>query len=132
MFNGPMELKMLAWSIVLGLVQLVLATALATRDQGLPYNLSPRDAPPPAITKISARFVRAFKNFMETFVFFAAAVLAVTLAGKANATSALGASLYFWARLVYVPVYAAGIPVVRTLVWAVSVAGLVMVLTALA
>ena len=58
--------------------------------------------------------------------------MAVTLSGKANATSALGASLYFWARLVYVPVYAAGVPVVRTLVWGVSIAGLIMVLGALA
>lgn len=132
MFSGPTELQMLAWSMVLGLVQLVLATALATRDQGLAYNLSPRDAPAPSITRISARLARAFRNFLETFVFFAAAVLAVTLAGKANATSALGATLYFWARLVYVPVYASGIPLLRTMIWTVSIVGLVMVLSALA
>jgi uncharacterized MAPEG superfamily protein len=42
----------------------------------------------------------------------------------------MGAQIYFWARLIYVPVYAAGIPVVRTLIWAVSIAGLVMVLLA--
>ena len=74
--------------------------------------------------------LRAFGNFKETFVFFAVAVLAVTLLGKANANSALGAQIYFWARLVYVPVYAAGIPVVRTLIWGASIAGLVMVLLA--
>lgn len=88
--------------------------------------------PAPSITRISARLVRAFRNFLETFVFFAAAVLAVTLAGKANATSALGATLYFWARLVYVPVYASGIPLLRTMIWTVSIVGLVMVLSALA
>ena len=48
--------------------------------------------------------------------------------GKQDATSALGAQLYFWARLVYVPVYAAGIPYLRTLVWAVSIAGMVALL----
>lgn len=131
-FAGPTELRMLAWSIVLGLVQLVIATTLATKDQGLAYNMSPRDEAAPPVGKLSARFGRAFGNFCETFPFFAAAVLAVMLSGKTNATSALGASLYFWARLVYVPVYALGVPVVRTLVWTVSIVGLVMVLGALA
>jgi len=51
---------------------------------------------------------------------------------KANANSALGAQLYFWARLVYIPVYASGIPFARTAVWTVSIIGLVMVLGALA
>jgi uncharacterized MAPEG superfamily protein len=132
LFAGPTELRMLAWSIVLGLAQLVIATTLATKDQGLAYNMSPRDEPAPPVSKLAARLGRAFGNFAETFPFFVAAVLAVTLSGKANATSALGASLYFWARLVYVPIYAAGVPVVRTLVWGVSIAGLIMVLGALA
>jgi uncharacterized MAPEG superfamily protein len=43
----------------------------------------------------------------------------------------LGAQLYFWARLVYVPVYAAGIPYLRTLIWAASIVGIVLLLTAL-
>jgi uncharacterized MAPEG superfamily protein len=43
----------------------------------------------------------------------------------------LGAQLYFWARLAYVPVYAAGIPYLRTLLWAASIAGIVLVLTRL-
>jgi uncharacterized MAPEG superfamily protein len=124
------EIQMLLWSLVLGLVQLVIATTLATKDQGLPYNLSPRDLPPPSVSILSARLLRAFGNFRETFVFFAAAVIVLTLLGRGTATSALGAQIYFWARLIYVPVYAAGIPVLRTGIWAVSVAGIVMVLTA--
>ena len=127
-FAGSIEIQMLCWSVVLGLVQLVIATALATKDQGLPYNLSPRDPPPPPVTTLAARFQRAFSNFRETFVYFAVAVLVVTLTAKNNSSSALGAQIYFWARLIYVPVYAAGIPVLRTIVWAASIAGLVMVL----
>ena len=130
MFAGSIEIRMLCWAVVLGLAQLVIATSLATKDQGLAYNMSARDAPAPPVTPLTARMLRAFGNFRETFVYFAVAVLVVTALGKANATSALGAQLYFWARLVYVPVYAAGIPVLRTLVWAASLAGLVMVLLA--
>jgi uncharacterized MAPEG superfamily protein len=39
--------------------------------------------------------------------------------------------VYFWARLVYLPVYIVGIPYLRTLVWAVGFVGLLMVLGAL-
>jgi len=130
-FAGSIEVRMLCWAMVLGLAQLVVATTLATKDQGLAYNLSPRDLPPPSVGKLAARMLRAFSNFKETFVFFAAAILAVMLTSRNNATSALGAQLYFWARLTYVPVYAAGIPALRTMVWAVSVAGIIMVLTQL-
>ena len=70
----------------------------------------------------------AFGNFRETFVYFATAVLVVTLMNKTNAHTALGAQIYFWSRLIYVPVYAAGIPVVRTVIWTASIIGLVMVL----
>jgi uncharacterized MAPEG superfamily protein len=129
-FTGSIEIQMLCWSVVLGLVQLILATSLATRDQGLAYNMSARDLPAPSVTPLSARMLRAFGNFRETFVYFAVAVLVVTVTAKNSPTSALGAQIYFWARLVYVPIYAVGIPVVRTLVWATSVVGLVMVLLA--
>ena len=127
-FTGSIEIQMLCWSVVLGLVQLVIATSLATKDQGLAYNLSPRDMPPPSVSPVAARMQRAFHNFRETFVYFAVAVLVVTMLNRTNATTALGAQLYFWARLIYVPVYAAGIAGVRTLIWAASIAGLVMVL----
>jgi uncharacterized MAPEG superfamily protein len=129
--NIPTEIQMLCWAVVLGLVQLIIAAAVMTHEQGVAYNLSPRDdagSRPPSV--LAGRLSRAFANFKETFVFFAVAVLVVTVLGKASATSALGAQTYFWARLVYVPVYAAGIPVVRTLVWCTSIAGLVMVLSA--
>ena len=129
-FTGSIEIQLLCWSVVLGLVQLVLATSLTTKDQGLAYNLSPRDMPPPPVSTLAARMQRAFGNFRETFVYFAVSVLVVTALAKNSPGSALGAQIYFWSRVVYVPVYAAGIPVVRTLIWAVSIAGLVMVLLA--
>jgi uncharacterized MAPEG superfamily protein len=77
---------------------------------------------------LTGRFKRAFQNFRETFVYFAVAVLIVVALNKTNATTALGAEIYFWARLVYVPIYAAGIALARTIVWTVSIIGLVMVL----
>jgi uncharacterized MAPEG superfamily protein len=130
MIAGSIELKMLCWSAVLGLVQLLIATTLAVKDQGLPYSASPRDTPPPPVKTVTARCLRAFHNFRETFVYFAVAVLVVTVMSKTSANTALGAQLYFWARLVYIPVYAAGIAFARTAIWTVSVIGIVMVLSA--
>lgn len=125
------ETTMLLWSVVLGLVQLVIATMAVNKDVGLPYNISSRDVPPPAPPgTMAGRLSRAFNNFRETFALFAVAVLLVVVLNRHDQTSAIGAQLYFWARLVYVPVYALGIKIVRTIVWTISFIGLVMVLLA--
>jgi uncharacterized MAPEG superfamily protein len=125
------EIRMLVWSVILGLVQILLATVAGMGQRGTAWAASARDEPPSMLTGVAGRLDRARANFLETFAFFAALVLAVIAAGRQDATSAMGAQLYFWARLVYVPVYAAGIPYLRTLVWAVSIAGLVLLLVAL-
>ncbi|WP_109125690.1 MAPEG family protein [Dyella sp. C11] len=127
----PVELKMLGWSTVLGLVYLCFAAVLMTGQRGMAWNASNRDGACTPLTGMAARAERAQRNFLETFAFFAAAVLAVLVGQCTNSTTALGAELYFWARLVYLPVYAIGIPYVRTLVWMASVAGLIMVLSGL-
>ena len=46
---------------------------------------------------------------------------------KTNATTLLGAQIFFWARLAYAVVYVAGIPWLRTGVWLASMAGLVII-----
>ncbi len=70
----------------------------------------------------------ACRNFVETYGAFVGLALALVVTGKAGGIGATGAWVWFWARVVYVPVFAAGIPAVRTLVWAVSIVGLVMML----
>ncbi|HSM10308.1 MAG TPA: MAPEG family protein, partial [Lysobacter sp.] len=90
-----------------------------------------RDAEGAPVGAVTDRVNRALHNFLETFPFFAAAVLAAAAAGRLDATTALGAQLYFWARVAYIPLYAAGVPYIRTVVWGVSIVGLVMVLAAL-
>jgi len=58
-------------------------------------------------------------------------VLANHVLQQHDSMTILGAQLYFWARVAYVPAYAAGIPYLRTLIWAVSIVGLVLLLVAL-
>jgi uncharacterized MAPEG superfamily protein len=124
------ELQMLVWSVILGLVQIAIAAAGSMTQRGPGWAASARDEAAVPLTGVAGRLDRARANFLETFAFFAALVLAVVATGRQDATSALGAQLYFWGRLVYLPVYAAGIPYLRTLVWAVSIAGIVMLLKA--
>jgi uncharacterized MAPEG superfamily protein len=128
--SGSYEMQILFCAILLGLVQLVLAATALTLVRGFAWALGPRDEPGKALGKAAGRLERAFKNFLETFVFFAAAVLLANALGKHTNTSALGAQIYIWARLIYVPVYLAGVPVLRTLIWAASLVGIVMVLLA--
>ena len=123
-----MEIQMLAWSIALGLVHVLLGAVLMTRQRGMKWNASARDGEARPLTGVAARVDRATRNFMETFPFFAAAVLAVVVTERTGGESALGAQVYFWARLAYLPIYAAGIPYVRSLAWAVSLWGLLQVL----
>ena len=125
---GSVEMEMLWLSIVLGIVQLLLATLFSVGARGLPWGVGARDNPAPPLGTMGARVERAFKNFLETFVFFAGAVLLANALGKHSATSALGAQIFFWARVAYVPVYAFGIPFLRTLIWAASLVGIGMVM----
>lgn len=122
------EFRMLAWSVILGIVQLMVATHLATKQRGTKWNLSPRDEKVSDLTGVAGRMDRAFKNFMQTFPFFAAAILLVQVSQRLTAFTSIGAQLYFYARVVYVPLYATGIPGVRSAVWALSMVGLLMVL----
>lgn len=126
-----LEIQMLAWSIALGLVHVLLGALLMTMQRGLKWNASARDGEAKPLTGVAARLDRASRNFLETFPFFAAAVLAVVVSDRMSGDTALGAQVYFWARLAYLPIYAAGIPYLRTLVWAVSLWGLLQVLWAL-
>jgi uncharacterized MAPEG superfamily protein len=126
------ELKLLGAAIVVGLVQLLWAAAAARAHQGdLKWAAGPRDTPMP-LGGVAARLDRAFWNFAETFPFFAAAVLACAVAGKLGTPLTIwGCGLYVGARALYAPLYASGVPTIRTLVWLAAMAGLIMVLAAL-
>lgn len=121
---------MLAWATVLGLVHAIATGQFTTLQHGLSYGLSPRDEKK-EVTGIGGRVQRAFANYMQTFPFFAAAVLMAHAAGRHGWMTVWGAQLYFWARLVFVPLYAAGIPVVRTLAFLVAITGIALILLAL-
>ena len=120
------ELSLLVWAVALTFVQMVVAASGATLQVGLPSLAGNRDDMP-GLSGWAGRARRAHANMLESVVLFAALVLAAHVAGISNDMTMLGAQLFFWARLAYAVVYVAGIPWLRTGVWAVSVVGLVLI-----
>lgn len=127
---GTTQMTMLWASIVLGFVYLVAAAVTSVGQRGMKWAAGPRDETAPPINAIGGRIDRAWKNYLETFPFFAAAILMEAHVGTGNPNAALGAQLYFWGRVAFLPIYAAGIPYLRTVAWVVSLAGIVLVLLA--
>jgi len=125
------ELKMLALSIVLGLVQIVLASHAASLQRGYMWTATSRDAPRAPLTGVAGRLERALRNFGETFPLFAAAVLIAHVAGRHDWMTEWGVQLYFWGRVAYLALYAGGVFLVRSLIWNVATAGIVLLLLAL-
>jgi uncharacterized MAPEG superfamily protein len=124
------DLQLLVWSAALALVQLVVAV-LGSMSQVPMTTLVGNREDMPVLTGWPGRAQRAHRNMLESLVLFAIVVLAAHAAGLANATTALGATLFFWGRVAYAIVYVAGVPWLRTLVWAVSVAGILLVFSQL-
>ena len=120
------ELKYLLFSVVLTFVQVLIAAAAANQVVGLTTLAGNRDDVP-VMTGFAGRAKRAHLNMLENMVLFSALVLIAVVAQKTNAMTALGAMIFFWARLLYAVIYLIGIPWLRTLAWAVSVIGMVMV-----
>ena len=121
------ELVCLALATLLGIVQLSWAALAARRQQGLAWARGPRDEPRP-VTGVAARLERAFHNYLENYPFFAAAILMVLVSDSRGSLSEWGAITFLVARVVYVPLYAAGTPSIRSLVWFIGLIGLLLVL----
>jgi uncharacterized MAPEG superfamily protein len=126
------EFIVLAFTLGLALIQIGAAGAARTAELGGKWNAGPRDGETAPPGKLAGRLMRAQANLFETLPLFIGAVIMAHVAGKDGTTlTLLGAHLYFFGRLVYVPLYAFGVPYIRSLVWMVATAGLVMVIAAL-
>jgi uncharacterized MAPEG superfamily protein len=123
-----LELQLLGWSVVLLLVQIVLQAASSSSELGLPYAMSPRDEGREPRSVYARRIRRALNNLLETYPAFVGLALALVISGKAGGVGAIGAEIYLAARVLYLIVYAAGVSVVRTLFWGLSIIGLIMML----
>ena len=122
------EYFVLALGAVLLVVHIILAVHFKTQQYGVDWNMGARDEDKPPLDEIPARLERASENFKETFPLAIVALGGLAIAGKGTDLTAMAAWVWLGARVVYLPVYWAGIPKIRTAIWAVSVLALLYAL----
>ena len=124
------ELALLGWSVVLFFVHMTIQASANLRETGLGYNAGPRDggeatgrspAAPSACSTISRRATWSSSPLRSALV----------ASGRAGGLADTGAWLWFGARVVYIPLYLASVPRLRTLCWGVGAVGLVLMLVRL-
>jgi uncharacterized MAPEG superfamily protein len=122
-----MEFTMLGLSIALGLLHVILSHAASLRHgYGWPADASSAAAAP--LTGMATRLDSTMRNYLETFTFFAAAVMLSHNVGGRASFMAVGSQLYFYSRLAYLPLCVFGVPYLRSAVWTLSVLGIALVL----
>lgn len=125
------EITVLALACGLLLVHLFAAIRLKTQQYGTQWNMGARDEDLPPLNPVAGRLARAQANYQETFPVVAALLLALVVTGKTSDLTAAAAWVWLGARVIYLPLYWAGVPKVRTLVWGVALLALLVLLGAL-
>jgi uncharacterized MAPEG superfamily protein len=122
------ELTCLELSVVLWLVHVLVQATVGNVELPFGYLLTSRDKPAAASSLLFGRSTRALANYVENLAPFVAVALALIATQRTGGAGAIGATIWILARIVYLPVYVFGIIYVRTIVWGISIVGLVMML----
>jgi uncharacterized MAPEG superfamily protein len=122
------DLMMLVCTALLCLsIPVVYLTGEFQTPGGLEWGIGNR-AEPLKLPEWAARAKRAHLNLIENLAPFAILVLVAHVSGKANGMTALGAEIFFWARVAHAAVYTAGLTGVRTAVFFVGTAAELLIL----
>lgn len=124
------ELNLLDASVLLGIAHIVAFSHLQSWQRGYRWTASSREQAVEPLTGVAGRVERALRNFLETFPFFAAAVLMTAVTSTHTALTLWGAHMYFWGRVVYAVLYVANLPLARSLAWNIPTTGIVLILVA--
>jgi uncharacterized MAPEG superfamily protein len=121
------ELTLVAASVILGILHIIIVSHLQSWQRGYWWTASSREQSVAPLTGIAGRAERALRNYLETFPFFAAAILVVTVMNTHSCLTVWGAHFYFWGRIVYAILYTADLPLARSLVWNIPTIGILMI-----
>lgn len=114
-------------SVALFIVMIVVQALFGLGEHSLKDLAGPRDGLSHKTTKLQ-RATRANANMLEAMIMFVPLALIAIHTQAIGANVTLGAALFFWGRVVYAPLYWFGVPWLRTLAWAVSLAGILLIL----
>lgn len=127
----PVELEVLGYAALLQVLQFVIMALPVNLQLGVAYTGGNRDEQKQA-TGVAGRLKRALDNHFEGLILFTIAVLVVVIGDAGSTLTERCAWAYLWARVLYVPAYASGIYLVRSLIWTVGfVATAIMLIAAL-
>lgn len=125
------EIQVLGYAALLQFVQFVLMAVPVNIQLGTDYTAGPRDQQK-LPSGVPGRLKRALDNHFEGLILFTIAVLVVVLGDASSTLTQNCAWAYLIARVVYIPLYASGVFLLRSVVWAVGFfATLIMLLSAL-
>ena len=119
------ELSLLFWSLVVYALYLGAQSTIYRLEYGVVFAATARDEAQPKSVALG-RAERALGNFMETWPAFIILALVAHLADPGDAVVFWGAVVWYVGRIVYLPLYLFGVPMIRSLVWCVATAGLGM------
>jgi uncharacterized MAPEG superfamily protein len=115
----PIELVILGLAALLQAVQLVAMAIPVNRQLGPRYTAGSRDEPRTP-TGVAGRLLRAYDNHNEALILFAVAVVVVVLGGGGSGFTEACAWAYLAARIAYVPAYASGVFLLRSVIWSIG------------
>ena len=120
------EFSMLLYSVGLTFALIMIPAAISLRANGMPVAVGSRDdcREPSTYCK---RTLRLRDNMLENMLLFAPVVLMAAAMDVSNATTVLGAQLFFYARVGHAVVYLGGWPWIRTVLWAAGLVGTVLI-----
>ena len=110
----------------LGLIHVSAASFAFKAQVGNDYTVGARDDVLQP-SGLAGRLYRAQTNFMETFPLFVACIFLVDATQSIGTLSQWGCILYLSGRVLFLPLYAIGVPWLRTFSWNIATLGLVMV-----
>ena len=110
------ELQILAAYGLLVLLTILLQVLGSMQTLSMGYLMSARDEPR-EVGRMTGRIRRALDNSVTAMALFAPAVLLLIVQDRTSDASLLAAQVFLIARIIYLPVYALGVPTVRTLAW---------------
>ena len=113
------EIYWLTLSVVLTALMVIPYAVYRTRKLGGVWQVfkTPLPGDSPFDAAWAHRAYRAHMNAFEGLILFAPLAIAVHVTGEGNEITAMSAAVYFWARLIYAPLYYFDVPVLKTTSW---------------
>ncbi|MEO0664674.1 MAG: MAPEG family protein [Pseudomonadota bacterium] len=124
------ELTYLTYAVILLVAHMLVQATFSDLSKGIGWALGAQDEHrEPSV--FAGRLERALRNYVYNLPAFVALALILAQTGLGTEGTALGAALFFWARVAYVAAYASGIPLTRSIAWFASLAGLALMIVPL-